>query len=94
MNGGRNVITEHAIVSPTSTSYCAFIVVSANGSVRIVSFVVMIRGQVKLFHAPIKVKIERVSMADFTRGRITVHRILRLEAPSRSEERRVGKECM
>ena len=76
------VIAEHAIVSPTSTSYCAFMVVSASGSVRMASFVVMISGQVKLFQAPMNVKMDKVSMADFIRGRTIDHRIFRFEAPS------------
>ena len=42
----------------------------------------MISGHVKLFHAPINVKIATVSIADFTSGRTTVWKIFHVEAPS------------
>ena len=71
-----------AILSPTSESYCVFIVVSAIGSVRCKSSVVMMSGHVKLFHAPTKVKIAIVSIADFTSGKITTCKIFHREAPS------------
>ena len=71
-----------AIVSPTSVSYCVFIAVNASGKVRYASSVVIMSGQVKLFHAPIKVKIATVSIEDFTSGTITFHRIFALDAPS------------
>ena len=71
-----------AILRPTSVSYCVFIVVSAIGSVRCRSSVVMMSGHVKLFHAPTKVKIAMVSIADSTRGNMTTLKIFHLEAPS------------
>ena len=57
-------------------------VVSAIGSVRYASSVVMMSGHVKLFHAPINEKIATVSIEDFTSGNITERKILKLLAPS------------
>lgn len=59
------MITAHAIVSPTSVSYCVFIVLKASGSVFISVFVLATNGHTKLFHAPTKVKIESARTDDF-----------------------------
>ena len=75
-------MTAHAIERPTSVSYCVFNVVKATGSVRISSFVVTIKGHVKLFQAPIKAKIPTVNNADLISGKIIFTKIASSLAPS------------
>ena len=72
----------HAMVSPILGSNCVLVALRINGSVFISFFVLTINGHRKLFHAPTNVKIANVRMEDFTSGRITFHKIFKLEHPS------------
>ena len=79
---GKVTITLAAIRGPHSVDWETWKYASASGSVLILSLDITIKGQRKLFHAPIKTNIDSAISADFDSGNIILNSICSLLHPS------------